>query len=29
MPLVPHRFLFRVAYPCRHVKDVPRENDEH
>lgn len=26
MPLVPHRFLFRVAYPCRYVKGIPREN---
>jgi hypothetical protein len=25
MPLVPHRFLVRVAYPCRYVADVPRE----
>ena len=23
MPLVPHRFLFRVAYPCRHVGAMP------
>src|SRR5438105_14942629 len=23
MPLVPHRFLFRVAHPCRHVKRIP------
>ncbi len=29
MPLVPHRFLFRVAYPCRYVKDIPRaEGDQ-
>ncbi|MCC6418138.1 MAG: hypothetical protein IT429_07785 [Gemmataceae bacterium] len=28
MPIVPHRFLFRVAYPCRYVKDVPREEDD-
>src|SRR5262245_5771111 len=28
MPLVPHRFLFRVAYPCRHVKDIPREEGD-
>ncbi len=26
MPLVPHRFLFRVSYPCRHVADVPHED---
>jgi hypothetical protein len=25
MPLVPHRFLFRVAVPCRYVAGVPRE----
>jgi hypothetical protein len=24
MPLVPHRFLLRIAHPCRHVKDMPR-----
>ncbi len=24
MPLVPHRFLFRLAYPCRYCKDMPR-----
>jgi hypothetical protein len=23
MTLIPHRFLFRVAYPCRHVKAMP------
>jgi hypothetical protein len=28
MPLVPHRFLFRVAIPCRHVPDVPHEPGE-
>jgi hypothetical protein len=26
MPLVPARFLFRVAYPCRYVKGIPAEN---
>ena len=26
MPLVPHRFLVRVAHPCRHVKGMPRED---
>jgi hypothetical protein len=26
MVLIPHRFLYRVAYPCRYVKDVPAEN---
>jgi len=24
MALIPHRFLFRVAYPCRYVKAMPR-----
>src|SRR5262249_29094884 len=24
MPLIPHRFLVRLAYPCRHVKKMPR-----
>ncbi|HYT88733.1 MAG TPA: hypothetical protein VEL76_08500 [Gemmataceae bacterium] len=24
MPLIPHRFLLRVAYPCRYIKEVPR-----
>jgi len=28
MSLVPHRFLFRVAYPCRYVKDIPRKDDD-
>lgn len=28
MPLVPHRFLFRYALPCRHVADVPRERGQ-
>src|SRR2546421_1615104 len=28
MTLVPHRFLFRVAYPCRYVKDLPRRDDD-
>jgi hypothetical protein len=28
MPLVPHRFLVRMAYPCQYVKDVPREEDD-
>jgi hypothetical protein len=28
MPLVPPRFLFRIAHPCRYVKDMPlRDND--
>jgi hypothetical protein len=25
MPLIPHRLLFRVAYPCRYVKGIPHE----
>jgi hypothetical protein len=28
MPLIPNRFLFRVAYPCRYVADLPREGSE-
>lgn len=28
MPLVPHRFLFRIAHPCRYVNDVPRQDDD-
>lgn len=28
MPFVPNRFLFRVAYPCRHVKGVPRDGPD-
>jgi hypothetical protein len=28
MPLVPHRFLFRIAHPCHYVKDMPRQGDE-
>jgi hypothetical protein len=28
MPLVPHRFLFRVAHPCPHVDGIPREDDD-
>ena len=27
MSLVPHRFLFRVAYPCRHVKKMPHAGE--
>ena len=27
MTLVPNRFLFRVAYPCLYVKEMPREDD--
>jgi hypothetical protein len=25
MPLIPHRFLFRITYPCRFVKGIPYE----
>src|SRR5689334_19024117 len=28
MPLVPHRFLLRVAYPCRRIDDAPRPDDD-
>ena len=28
MPLIPHRFLFRVAYPCRYRKDLPRPRSD-
>jgi hypothetical protein len=28
MNLTPNRFLFRVAQPCRHIHDIPREGDE-
>jgi hypothetical protein len=28
MPVVPHRFLFRMAYPCRYIKGLPREDDD-
>ncbi len=28
MTLVPNRFLFRVAYPCRCIGGLPREGDE-
>ncbi|MFL5241899.1 MAG: hypothetical protein ACJ8FY_07305 [Gemmataceae bacterium] len=24
MPVIPEQFLFRVAYPCPYVKDIPR-----
>jgi hypothetical protein len=26
MSLLPHRFLFRVAYPCRYLKSIPAED---
>jgi hypothetical protein len=28
MPLIPHRFLFRVAYPSAYLKDIPHEDDD-
>ncbi len=28
MPLIPHRFFFRVAYPCRFVKSLPRAEQD-
>jgi hypothetical protein len=28
MPLVPHRFLFRVVHPCHYVKKIPREKGD-
>lgn len=28
MPLVPNRFLFRLAYPCLYVKDMPLEEGD-
>jgi hypothetical protein len=28
MNLIPNRFLFRIAYPCRYIADVPREGDD-
>ena len=28
MPLVPNRFLFRLIYPCVHVSEMPREDDD-
>lgn len=28
MPLVPHRFLFRLAHPCPQVKDMPHPEDD-
>ena len=27
MPLLPHRFLVRITYPCRYVKKMPRDDD--
>jgi hypothetical protein len=28
MPLVPHRFLFRLAHPCRYLKKMPHPKDD-
>ncbi len=28
MPLIPHRFLFRIAYPCRYIRTMPKENED-
>jgi hypothetical protein len=28
MPLVPNRFLFRLAYPCHYFREMPREDDD-
>jgi hypothetical protein len=28
MALIPHRFLIRIAYPCRYVKAIPREESD-
>lgn len=28
MPLIPYRFLFRIAYSCPYVADVPREGGD-
>jgi hypothetical protein len=28
MPLVPHRFLFRLSLPCRYVSAMPRDGDD-
>jgi hypothetical protein len=28
MPLVPHRFLFRLSYACRYCKGMPREDED-
>jgi hypothetical protein len=29
MPLVPHRFLFRLSYPCSYIRDMPRDDEDH
>jgi hypothetical protein len=28
MPLIPHRFLLRMAYPCRYLKNIPSEDGD-
>jgi hypothetical protein len=28
MNLIPNRFLFRIAYPCRRIAQLPRDGDE-
>jgi hypothetical protein len=28
MSLVPHRFLFRISYPCLYIKRIPREDED-
>ena len=28
MPLIPHRFLFRLALPCCHIADIPHDGEE-
>lgn len=28
MNLIPNRFLFRVAYPCRYIAEIPRDGDD-
>jgi hypothetical protein len=28
MSLIPNRFLFRLAYPCRYVKNIPHDDEE-
>src|SRR5689334_20112889 len=29
MALIPHRFLFRVAHPCRYVQEMPLRKGSH
>src|SRR5437016_5828582 len=28
MTLIPNRFLFRIAYPCRYAKNMPRDDED-